>query len=580
MPRANSQNPPIIIHDNDDITYANQSLLSLLSIDSREDLLDTSLCDFVTTSDRGALQDQFNRVEADMAPSLGLTVTLEVRNRQISGVIAVTSQVNWDGQEQLETIFIDTNAPITAGLSATTMDNTPVGITIADARETDMPLIYVNDQFVEMTGYSREEVLGRNCRFLQGKATKTEPVRKMRQAINNGEAVTVELRNYRKEGQMFWNRVSIYPVTNESGDVTHFLGYQEDISERKAYQQEKTLFEMQAELVDKMVFITDSQAEIEYVNPQFEQTTGYTAAEAIGNTPQLFKSDAHDDAFFEGRWKTITAGEVREATVTNKRKTGERFNAKQKIVPIANENDEITHYVAIEEDITDSQFVEEVLDVMNRVLRHNLRNSLSAIEGYAKKLERDGGTDENRAALQMIQERASQLRQTSEKAKDIRALFRRRNEGHTIRIAQIIEDLSRMTTEFPDASIKYSTEISDEREIRNGGLLQIAISEAVENAVVHNDQDQPSVEVVISDNEKTNEIEVQISDNGPGIPQQEWDVIYSGGETPLTHGTGIGVWLMYWAVTALGGTLELSETGPEGSMVTFTVPTGMNQKTV
>lgn len=402
----------------------------------------------------------------------------------------------------------------------------------------------------------------------------------MRRAIKDCEPVTVELRNYRKEGMMFWSRVSIQPVRNDAGEVTHFFGYQEDISDRKAYQQKKTLFEMQAESVDKCVFITDSEGTIEYVNPQFEQTTGYTAADAIGKTPRLIKSDAQDRSFYQNLWNTITAGEVWESTITNKRKTGERYKVDQKIVPISNVDGEITHFVCIEEDITDSQFVEEVLGVMNRVLRHNLRNSLTAIEGYAERLEREETDESHEAALQAIQDRASKLRQTSEKAKDIRALFRRRRAEQTIEVAQVVAFIDEVANDFPEASIEYAIETDDKQRIRNGSLLQVAIEEAIENAVVHNDQEQPVIEVLITDCPSTDEIKIQIEDNGPGISPSEWDVIFDGEETSLIHGSGIGVWLMYWTLTALGGTLELTNSGPNGSIITLSVPTKTSKEIV
>lgn len=579
-PEPHNQTAPIIIHSNDTVIYSDQSALSLLNVESRYSILNTGLLDRLAASDQQALAEQFNRVENRDVPALGLRVTIESQDTQISDVVVVTSQVHWNGQDRLQTILINSNTNLPSGMSAETMDTTPVGITIADARQTDLPLIYINDEFVELTGYPREEVLGRNCRFLQGEKTRKEPVRKMRRAIKDCEPVTVELRNYRKEGMMFWSRVSIQPVRNDAGEVTHFFGYQEDISDRKAYQQKKTLFEMQAESVDKCVFITDSEGTIEYVNPQFEQTTGYTAADAIGKTPRLIKSDAQDRSFYQNLWNTITAGEVWESTITNKRKTGERYKVDQKIVPISNVDGEITHFVCIEEDITDSQFVEEVLGVMNRVLRHNLRNSLTAIEGYAERLEREETDESHEAALQAIQDRASKLRQTSEKAKDIRALFRRRRAEQTIEVAQVVAFIDEVANDFPEASIEYAIETDDKQRIRNGSLLQVAIEEAIENAVVHNDQEQPVIEVLITDCPSTDEIKIQIEDNGPGISPSEWDVIFDGEETSLIHGSGIGVWLMYWTLTALGGTLELTNSGPNGSIITLSVPTKTSKEIV
>lgn len=113
------------------------------------------------------------------------------------------------------------------------MDTAPVGILITDPTLEDNPIIYANERFQELTGYHAREILGRNCRFLQGMDTEPEPVAEMRRAIDNEEPVTVELRNYRKDGSEFWNRVSIAPVRDENGGVTHFVGFQQDITEWK-----------------------------------------------------------------------------------------------------------------------------------------------------------------------------------------------------------------------------------------------------------------------------------------------------------------------------------------------------------
>jgi len=111
------------------------------------------------------------------------------------------------------------------------MDEAPIGITITDADGEDNPIIYANQGFVDLTGYSREEILGRDCRFLQGEETLEEPVAEMREAINNAESVIVELRNYRKNGEMFWNRVSIAPIFDEDGKPVYFVGFQQDVTE-------------------------------------------------------------------------------------------------------------------------------------------------------------------------------------------------------------------------------------------------------------------------------------------------------------------------------------------------------------
>ncbi|MGC1871893.1 MAG: EAL domain-containing protein [Acidobacteriaceae bacterium] len=112
------------------------------------------------------------------------------------------------------------------------MDVSTHGILIA-AAEKDLPIRYVNPAFERITGYSAEEAIGRNCRFLQGADTAQPQMETIREALSQGKSCTVELRNYRKNGTMFWNSVSIAPVLDEAGRTTHFIGVQKDVTDVK-----------------------------------------------------------------------------------------------------------------------------------------------------------------------------------------------------------------------------------------------------------------------------------------------------------------------------------------------------------
>ncbi|MDG2054970.1 MAG: SpoIIE family protein phosphatase [Phycisphaerales bacterium] len=120
------------------------------------------------------------------------------------------------------------------------------GITIADALAEDRPLIYINEGFSRLTGYSVEETLGSNCRFLQGPKTDPDAVRAIRNAIEEDRNCEVELINYRKDGTPFWNRLSITPIRDSSGRTTHLIGVQSDVSRRR--RAEQNLIESNASL--------------------------------------------------------------------------------------------------------------------------------------------------------------------------------------------------------------------------------------------------------------------------------------------------------------------------------------------
>jgi PAS domain S-box-containing protein len=132
------------------------------------------------------------------------------------------------------------------------LDEAPVGITITDPDLPDNPMVYVNDRFVEMTGYDREESIGVNCRFLQGPDTDEEPVSELRRAVESEEPTSVELLNYRKDGTEFWNRVSIAPIRDADGRVTEWVGFQEDITR---FKEREAALERQNERLDSFAGI-------------------------------------------------------------------------------------------------------------------------------------------------------------------------------------------------------------------------------------------------------------------------------------------------------------------------------------
>ncbi|CAN5529938.1 hypothetical protein BH24GEM3_BH24GEM3_26550 [soil metagenome] len=112
------------------------------------------------------------------------------------------------------------------------------GIILTDASDPTNPIIYVNPAFEQISGYSREEVIGRNCRFLQGEDRDQPEIQQLRSAIREGRACDVVLRNYRKDGSLFWNDLRVAPVLDEQGRITHFVGIQQDVTERRQAEEE------------------------------------------------------------------------------------------------------------------------------------------------------------------------------------------------------------------------------------------------------------------------------------------------------------------------------------------------------
>lgn len=110
------------------------------------------------------------------------------------------------------------------------LDSCVNGVTLSDPDLEDMPLVYVNKAFETVTGYSQEETIGKNCRFLQGTDRDQEDLPRLREAIRNRQPVEVMLRNYRKNGELFYNHLALTPLFDPNGKLLYYLGVQYDIT--------------------------------------------------------------------------------------------------------------------------------------------------------------------------------------------------------------------------------------------------------------------------------------------------------------------------------------------------------------
>jgi len=170
-------------------------------------------------------------VAADVSEFVPRSADDEHLLERVHAAIEAARPLRADGTASMPMEALDVREELR--LKERVIDEAPVGITIADAEGPDTPMVYVNDAFERLTGYDKDRSIGRNCRFLQGDDSDPAAIGAMREAVDEGESVSVELRNYRKDGEPFWNRVDIAPVHGDDGSVTHFVGFQTDITERK-----------------------------------------------------------------------------------------------------------------------------------------------------------------------------------------------------------------------------------------------------------------------------------------------------------------------------------------------------------
>ena len=178
-------------------------------------------------------------------------------------------------------------APADLAFFAAAVGASRLPMVVTDPRRPDNPIVFANDAFLRLTGYAREEVTGRNCRFLQGAATDPHAVAAMREAIAGHREVALELLNYRKDGTPFWNAVQVCPVVAIDGTLTHFLGYQADVTERRAAeerrrQQADQQLQALSDAIPHLVWTAQPDGAIDWFNRRWYDYTGTSAEQVQG----------------------------------------------------------------------------------------------------------------------------------------------------------------------------------------------------------------------------------------------------------------------------------------------------------
>lgn len=353
-------------------------------------------------------------------------------------------------------------------LQAHAMDESPIGIVITDPAQKDNPVVYANEAFKQLTGYGDDAIIGRNCRFLQGPLTTQTTIDQIRAAIDAKEAIETDILNYRQNGTSFWNHLQITPIFGENGDVTHFIGFQNDVTTKIEHQQRTEL--------------------------------------------------------------------------------------------------------------------------LNRVLRHNLRNDLNIVLGYLSTFEEDTDattqprlTDEERSALTAAQDAATRLLETSKKAGSIESQLDVASFDPRVQsVRELIE--SAVATVFAGSSVDEGTQIEtdgvSDLSVLTPDVIHIAFRELFENASKHVGEDP--VEISVSTETDTmryrphdgtkSVVRIHVADRNPRLSGLDRDRLLGAEETPVHHGSGLGLWLVHWLVKMSGGVISYRENEPNGNVVTITLP--------
>lgn len=432
---------------------------------------------------------------------------------------------------------------------------------------------YWNDRVTEVTGYSDQELASLAPLELLAERDRERIVTTVGQLRETGLDTTVDATLLSRDGTEIPYEFSARFLTDRDDESIGLAGIGRDISDRK--EREATLqattnrLETIIEASPLAIVALDETGRVTLWNPAAEELFGWREAEVMGEPLSVVPDDVA--AEFDRIIEQVLAGEtVSELEIRLQHKDGSFVDVNISVAPLPGERDEISGTLAIAADITARKQREQRLTVLTRVLRHNLRNQLDVIGGNGELLAVEVDQDRLESLTEQILDAAEELGRLSDKATTVQNRLAYDQPTEPIDLVALISEWTAVLRErFPNLSL--SVDVPDAAWVVANDTLAIAIEQAVENAVVHHDGEDPHVDLTVSrDDDHTI---VRVADDGPGLPEPELTVIESGTETALEHGSGLGLWIVTWAVGALGGTLTIEANEPQGTVISIKIPT-------
>ncbi|MGQ9860752.1 MAG: PAS domain S-box protein [Thiobacillaceae bacterium] len=543
--------------------------------------------------------------------ALGRTWQGEICNRRKDGGLywVACTIVPFLDENGLPVEYVSIRTDITAikrsqeqvRLLARALEASVDGIAISDAGQPDVPLIYVNPAFERMTGYSREELLGRNCRFLQNSETQQPGLDTIRLALKQGQPARAVVRNYRKDGTPFWNELTLAPVRDEAGRLTHYIGVAKDVTARveaavALKRSQDLLHEAQriARLGNWVLHLDDGRLEwsdevyeilgldakryrpdldgyYRLVHPDDIERVKAAQFKALQSSEtqevehRFLRPDgslgwvrlrgvSHQDpegrVVLTGTIQDITAGKAREAELSQAKEAAERAN----------------------------QAKSEFLSRMS----HELRTPLNAILGFAQLLEFNPDLDtHSRDNVGEIHKAGRHLLEMINEVLDLARIEAGRLD---LRIEEldcqiIAEECLAMTSSLArareidlgwDAAMAGELKVYADRTRCRQVLLNL-----LSNAIKYN-RAGGRVELTVAA-EGDRYVRFAVRDDGPGIPAERLGELFQpfqrlGMKDPTVEGTGIGLAISKRLVEGMGGRIGCDSRPGAGSTFWFILP--------
>jgi two-component system cell cycle sensor histidine kinase/response regulator CckA len=447
--------------------------------------------------------------------------------------------------------------------------------------------VAVNDAFVRVSGFSRDEVLGREG-VDRDFWLRPEDRERVIAGVAKGQRVDlVETPVRTRDGRELLLAIAAERIVYRGRGCA--IGAARDVTELRRMEGERARLLAAIEQMAEVLIVTDLAGTILHVNPSFERVTGWASAEVVGKNPRMLKSGRHDEAFYEGMWAALGRGEVFRGTVVNTRKDRSLYHADVAISPVRDAAGAITHYVGVQRDTTQEHVLQaqllhaQKMEVVGRVaggVAHDFNNILTAILASAQfLLEALPPGDARRADAEVIQESGERAAALTRQL----LTFSRREitAPRALDLNALLLNLSKMLGRLLREDIRLSLELcgGEAPIVADPGQIEQVVMNLVVNAresisgagtIAVRTRIVPSVEE--RSDPPHGRVRIEVEDNGAGMSAATRARIFEPFFTTKERGTGLGLSTVWSIVEKIGGIIELESDLGRGSRFRVTLP--------
>ncbi|WP_239494970.1 ATP-binding protein [Pedobacter yulinensis] len=483
------------------------------------------------------------------------------------------------------------------------LDAANVGVVITDNRLPDNPIIYCNSAFQKLSGYSRAEIMGRNCRFLQREDRNQEERHRIAEAIREGKHLVTEIRNYNKDGMLFYNELYLSPVKNETGVVTHFIGIQNDVTRRRQVELDLQFQRQEAEerLEQRTLALRESEEYMQSIVQTIRESLvvldkDYNVLSVNNFFLNTFKVTINETKGFNlyelgnGQWNIPHLRRLMEEILPSNNpvlnyEVDHEFPHIGRKLMLLN-----AHRVELEgeykdrillaiEDITERRSIEQRKDDFLTIASHELRTPLTTIQGYTQILSRSlpaGSPERVRSLVGKLSGAVDRLNQLLSELLDMSKIQSGYIQLHKDRVPfdELVAGVAEsMQTASPGHNIILEGSSDADVYADESHLVQV-ISNLIGNAIKYA-PDEQRIEIRIS--RVGDFVKLSVKDYGLGISPADQKHIFERffrvdkiqKDFP---GMGIGLYICEQVIKNHGGTLWVESDLGKGSIFSFTLP--------